>query len=583
MPRECQIRFLEAEIKTEKREFSKALQSTLESLHYSIDPALIAGGFEGVNYGALEIIIPIGHPLPRNRWSYQILVPSDRFPISRWGSRSYQNLCDLSYLKTLGLTEIISSSDSGTRIRLTVEDPRPFERLNKATLAFLGPPPPPLEYLENLRSLSQTNRADPFLDLAEEVKEREYEILGDDAAKRVLEIWRDHEILILQGPPGTGKSFLLAELAARLADEGQSVLVTAMTNNALMEVAEKLPLHNIIRSGRVLKTGLTPHETVRLEGLVRLSRSNPVASSGQIVLTTFYTMSTWALNSVPAWDTALVDEASQGFLGTFAAVRKCGKKMLIVGDHCQIEPVIKLSWRDVTTLGANSYTSGFRSCIQSDRFGQPLRLSLNRRQTTRGTSFTAVFYGGTRSGLRSDGVRDGINLSKFSLAGICIPQNGGPILLRVGHDGFHKDFEHIFRQVRDAFESLTIDRRKCRYTVMACHVRTVRSLQRLAILPRTEVETVIRLQGHTCDVAFFALPRAGLKQSLSRTLFNVATSRARLLTVLVTDTSPEGLRATAAVADPAVASFLDALERQIAGDDSAIPETPGKPGNISFV
>ena len=46
----------------------------------------------------------------------------------------------------------------------------------------------------------------------------------------------------IQGPPGTGKTYRLAALSAELLKQGKSVLVTALTNQALIELAKKKDL-----------------------------------------------------------------------------------------------------------------------------------------------------------------------------------------------------------------------------------------------------------------------------------------------------------------------------------------------------
>lgn len=59
--------------------------------------------------------------------------------------------------------------------------------------------------------------------------------------------------MILEGPPGTGKTHMIAELCAKLCAQGKSVLVTALTNRALIEIAEKSAVEPLLKDHRVLR------------------------------------------------------------------------------------------------------------------------------------------------------------------------------------------------------------------------------------------------------------------------------------------------------------------------------------------
>lgn len=51
------------------------------------------------------------------------------------------------------------------------------------------------------------------------------------------------------------------------------------------------------------------------------------------------------------------------------------------------------------------------------------------------------------------------------------------------------------------------------------------------------IDTVERVQGMTCDVCIYYIPNTMIGMSLDRALFNVATSRAKQLTIIVADKS----------------------------------------------
>ena len=49
------------------------------------------------------------------------------------------------------------------------------------------------------------------------------------------------------------------------------------------------------------------------------------------------------------------------------------------------------------------------------------------------------------------------------------------------------------------------------------------------------IETVARIQGLTTDVTIFVIPNSGYNHSLEKRLFNVATSRAKRHTIIISD------------------------------------------------
>ena len=87
--------------------------------------------------------------------------------------------------------------------------------------------------------------------------------------------------MILQGPPGTGKTYMIAELCARLCKEGFSVLVTALTNRALMEIAEKPAVESLLEEGKIFKTNITTdehREMSKLEPIKQIALSHQRSS-----------------------------------------------------------------------------------------------------------------------------------------------------------------------------------------------------------------------------------------------------------------------------------------------------------------
>ena len=143
----------------------------------------------------------------------------------------------------------------------------------------------------------------------------------------ILEKMNSIDCIVVQGPPGTGKTFRMAQLVSWLLKSNKSVLVTALTNQALIELAKKEDIKLFLDSSKVYKTSLTVDESKDLPKLLpnRDNLCNP--TKGHLSLSTFYISSGWAKNvtDIP-FDYVIMDEASQALFPMIAATMKLGKK-----------------------------------------------------------------------------------------------------------------------------------------------------------------------------------------------------------------------------------------------------------------
>ena len=161
---------------------------------------------------------------------------------------------------------------------------------------------------------------------------------NDGSNNLLLEKLNDSCHLIIQGPPGTGKTYRMANIVKHLLDENKSVLVTALTNQALMELAAKDALEDYIKRGRVSKTSLTIDESRQLNlKKVNENKCNPI--KGELTLASFYVSSGWA-SEESAFDYVIMDEASQALYPMIAISFKLGGKVIWVGDQKQLSPIV---------------------------------------------------------------------------------------------------------------------------------------------------------------------------------------------------------------------------------------------------
>jgi len=157
--------------------------------------------------------------------------------------------------------------------------------------------------------------------------------------------WADgaHDIVCIHGPPGTGKTRTLTAYIHYAAARGQSVLVTAHSNQAVdnllvgdssPERAEAGTLHALAQDEdspvTIARVGSNTTNAVVREHYLNASpkRASVVAA----------TTSGAAEFDQNAFDVAVVDEATQASRPSTAIVLNCARKLVLAGDHKQLPP-----------------------------------------------------------------------------------------------------------------------------------------------------------------------------------------------------------------------------------------------------
>ncbi|MBR4133981.1 MAG: AAA family ATPase [Bacteroidales bacterium] len=337
--------------------------------------------------------------------------------------------------------------------------------------------------------------------------------------------------MVVQGPPGTGKTYKMASLIAGLPEEA-SVLVTALTNRALMELAGKDSLEKKLEAGCVYKTSLTTDEQKELPKLQRIEGTDIHCIPGNLTLATFYAASNWAkkIDDQPPFDYVIMDEASQGFFVMVCAAKKLGKKVIWIGDQCQMPPVINMNPDKLLEKNWGPLLSGFKTLCENFSYPSYL-LSDTYRLTERACAFTGIFYKGA---LRS--VADMHN----DLPVANLSPGGGPSLLLLPLEPGNRSPKNMIDTALSMVKDLLAYNSKLEIAILSKFRATVKNMQRAFITHFGEqknvlIDTVERVQGLTCDVCFFCIPNDLQYMSLEKTFFNVATSRSIFNTVIICD------------------------------------------------
>lgn len=407
--------------------------------------------------------------------------------------------------------------------------------LSPNSIVAFGPNDPPLQYLKNLMAYTESTSVDPILD--GELNTRMWTPdpidASEDSNKLLLKQLEDSNHLIIQGPPGTGKTYRMAHIAKCLLDENKSVLVTALTNQALMELAAKKVLEDYIKRGYVTKTSLTIDETRQLSNLKKVNENKCNPIKGKLTLASFYVSSGWS-SEEPAFDYAIMDEASQALYPMIAVSFKLGKKVIWVGDQKQLSPIVLTNEDIIKGNNWNNIVNGFNTLCNSSDYKSFL-LKDTFRLTKRGAECTGVFYENLLNSA-SEYQTIPANISWLS-------NNGGPVMEYLSLPLGEKSPEIAICVILSKVKSILAISPKASIAVLCKFKDSVRTLQKAFVLglsvkdlpANIKIETVDRVQGLTIDYCFFLIPNVSTRYSLQSELFNVATSRARYCTVVVAD------------------------------------------------
>lgn len=410
-------------------------------------------------------------------------------------------------------------------------------------ILILGPNKPPFEYIVNLQKIVQNESnesVNSILDQDFSFSDWTPSLLDNkkDISYFVLTQLSLQDTLIIQGPPGTGKTYLIAEICEKLCQQGKTVLVTALTNRALIEIVEKPALQGLLKEHRIFKTKLSVDEARAIKDLQQTKDVSP--QPGNLILSTFYIISGQAAQTFnePPFDYVIVDEASQALLGMFGGAKLLGKKNIWIGDTKQLPPVVALSDDKVNRKNYGALVDGLKAL--SDNASMPIfQLTETHRLTDRAASYTSLFYKGSLNSRATKDIRLSFSEIAFDIRKYFNPQ-GGPTLIKT--DLKVGDFrpKQALKLATELVMHLLSINEKLHISVLTYFIATTKALQKtifqtVGYHKNLLIETVSRVQGLTTDITIFVVPNSSYHRSLENRLFNVATSRSKRHTIIIVD------------------------------------------------
>ena len=537
--------FLEAEYNAQIKEYERLINtkaSVLKELG-----KIFVGLFVGFKdeFALFKVRISNKMPLKNSYWTASCFI-GKMGSYKNWGDHSwadlreqYQSGCSDAYCAWLSKSDDVSCCLIGIK-NITVEFAEILSS-QKPVIAF-GPKDPPLRYLMNLKDICNDTSCAPvnavldFEQPSESVWTPKHVSSKEDLKPMILNEFENHDAIAIQGPPGTGKTFKMAGLIASLLKSNKSVLVTALTNEALRVLASKDDIKPYLSAGKVTKTSLTIDEKRALPSLEANNDNSCNATSGNLSLATFYIASSWAKTTweVQPFDYVIVDEASQALLPMLAASRKLGKKVIWIGDQNQLAPIVQVNEDILASHGWSQIVKGFDTICNN--FSLPsFMLTDTYRLTKRCANFTGLFYGNELNSVSEISTID-TKISELNTL-------GGPSLIDMELAIGDKKPDNAISTIYNLTQKILAETPKAKIAILAKFKETIEEIQKKFItlsesnqIPESvRIETVDKIQGMTVDFTIFFIPNASLGFSLDDGFFNVATSRAQYCTIIIAD------------------------------------------------
>lgn len=181
--------------------------------------------------------------------------------------------------------------------------------------------------------------------------------LNDSQIEAVAQAYASDLLHLIQGPPGTGKTLMLAHLAKLLVDDGQRVLVTALTHRAIHNALNKIT--KVDDSLPVCKIGENRHTSdLNVPNYDNFDQSHfGNLNDGYIVGATPFSLQTQRLSNVE-FDVVLFDEASQVTLPLAIMGMLAGNKYIFIGDEYQLPPISIFSEKQAKQTSIFAYLVG---------------------------------------------------------------------------------------------------------------------------------------------------------------------------------------------------------------------------------
>lgn len=368
----------------------------------------------------------------------------------------------------------------------------------------------------------------------------------------------DNSTLCVQGPPGCGKTYIGAEMICALLQQGRKIGITSNSHKAIENLALAVDkrAHELgIEFSGVRKSD----DAFPFRRIVSVKDAETAFTTDGITL---FAGTAWFFShpsAVGKLDYLFVDEAGQVSLANLAAMSRCAKNLVLLGDQMQLDQPLKGTHPKDSGRSTLDYYVGNHATIPPDT-GIFLGTTWRMHPDVCSLISEVVYEG--RLHPQSMTAKRKLILPSRLLKHIDRP--AGILFNPVAHQGNAQHCDEEIERISELIDEL----RRCKITnekgierqfteadilVIAPYNQQVRRLRER--LPQSvAVGTVDKFQGQEAAVAILSMcssdanesPR-GISFLFSRNRLNVAISRARVMAIVVG--SPHLMRTECATID----------------------------------
>jgi rRNA-processing protein FCF1 len=541
LSKEIQIKFYQEEIKKIIDDYKSYLDSKCIDLINKVE--LFIGNFEYVDTNRNQVVFSFDKDkLPKTKIPLTASKPVSSdilgYDFKSITYNAYRNKFVKGYTDCYGV--YYQELNGKYNVGFSNFDIEFLNSLSIGDKIVFGISDPPLKYYFNLIQITKNEVKSKMVDdvILGNYHLNDFNPVHIDDSLELIEKYKTNlhsqDTIIIQGPPGTGKTFFISRLLSLLSQEKKSVLVATLANRSLIELAKKYFEIKEAKKGVVFKSNLTLEETKEVKELKPIPKDF-LPAEGNILLTTFYKMTGVAAENItaPIYDYVILEEASQCFLGTIAAAKLLGKKIILVGDPLQLPPIVNQAnpsniSQDIDLM-QESFTF-YASTIDCPKF----RLTTTYRFSANACFQTNTFYENSlksKSAIqKGDSILSGLP-SFYNKEGGCSLHYYESTNLKGLYDLLYNQINSLL-QVNPNFEIAILSSTKKGVKLLRDNLLFEFKDFQNQIL----INTVDSVQGLTIDFCFyFAFSDGSPAFSFKLNRFNVATSRARYCTLILLD------------------------------------------------